>query len=106
MVLGPLGGDDFAMLGWVFGATVVDREILVVVVGASVGPEAGDQDGPVFRDVDEVGAQGVGPVEERAVTFAEVGGALEGAGVVFTVVGRLRVGEEPGEALHAKLRFE
>ena len=106
MVLGPLGGDDFAMLGWVFGATVVDRESLAVVLGTSVGPEAGDQDGLIFRNVEEVGAQGVGPVEERAVPLAEVVGALEGAGVVIAEMGRLRVGEEPGEALHAQLRLE
>jgi hypothetical protein len=73
VVLGPLGGDDFAMLGWLFGAIVVDRGKSAVVMGTSVGPEAGDQDGPVFRNVDEVGAQGVGPVEERAVPFTEVG---------------------------------
>ena len=36
MVLGPLGGDDFAMLGWLFGAIVVDRESLAVVLGTSV----------------------------------------------------------------------
>jgi hypothetical protein len=28
VVLGPLGGDDFAMLGWLFGAIVVDREMV------------------------------------------------------------------------------
>ena len=46
MVLGPLGGDDFAMLGWLFCATFVDRgKSGAVLVGASVGPEAGNQDG-------------------------------------------------------------
>lgn len=106
MVLGPLGGDDFAMLGWLLGAIVVDRESLAVVLGTSVGSEAGDQDGLMFRHVEEVGAQGVGPVEERAVPLAEVAGALEGAGIVLSKMGRLRVGEEPGETLHAQLRLE
>ena len=105
-VLGPLGGDDFAMFGFGFGAIVVDRERLAVVVGASVGAETGKQDCLMFRNVDEVGAQGVCPVEERAVPFAEVAGALEGAGVVIAEMGRLRVGEEPGESLHAQLRLE
>ena len=107
MVLGPLGGDDFAMLGWLFCATFVDRgKSGAVLVGASVGPEAGNQDGPVFRNVEEVGAQGVGPVEERAVPFAEVGDALKGAGIILAEMGRLRVGEEPGETLHTQLRLE
>ena len=76
------------------------------MLGASVGSEAGNQDGLMFRNVEEVGAQGVGPVEERAVPLAEVAGALEGAGVVITEMGRLRVGEKPGESLHAQFRLE
>lgn len=76
------------------------------MVGASVGSEAGDQDGLMFRNVDEVGAQGVGPIEERAVAFAEVAGPVEGAGIILAEMGHLRVGEETGETLHAQLRLE
>ncbi len=90
-MLGPLGGDDFAIFVFGFGAIVVDRERLAVVVGSSVGSESGNQDGLVFRSVDEVGAQGVGPVEERAVPLAEVSDGFKGPRVVIAVVVRLRV---------------
>ncbi len=50
MVLGPLGGDDFAMLGFGFVAFVVSAKGSgTVLLGATVGAEARQQDGLVFR---------------------------------------------------------
>ena len=53
-----------------------------------------------------MGAEGVGPVEEGAVPFAEVSDALIGGGVILAEMGRLRVREETREAFHAQLRLE
>jgi hypothetical protein len=60
----------------------------------------------MFRRIHEVGAEVIGPVEERAVPFTEIGDALISAGVVLAELRRLRVRKEAREALHAQLRLE